>query len=267
MWISSDAGSVHARASALRGEREALLQFCDDLDESDWQVPSRAIGWRVQDVVAHLGSGCKAAFTPALLTILRSSDIERTNDVFVDARRTWRFEKTLSEYVRWSRRVIALAGAIERTPAARLRLPLAELGRFPVGQLLAGAMVFDHHTHLRYDLAPALNRPAPPTDAPRMAIVLEWMFAILGNQLASARPSWLSHPLDIVLEGPGGGTWSIHPEPESAATAACTAATVTALACDFPDWGTRRSDWRRHDVRITGDESYACRFLDELNVV
>ena len=34
---------------------------------------------------------------------------------------------------------------------------------------MLGALVFDHHTHLRHDMAPALGRPVPGTDANRMA--------------------------------------------------------------------------------------------------
>ena len=62
---------------------------------------------------------------------------------------------------------------------------LAELGRFRVGQLLY-AIVFDTHTHLRHDIAPALGRTVPATDAGRMAVVLEWMMAVLSNERAGA---------------------------------------------------------------------------------
>ncbi len=34
-----------------------------------------------QDVVAHMGSAYRALFGPAALELMRSNDIERTNDV------------------------------------------------------------------------------------------------------------------------------------------------------------------------------------------
>jgi uncharacterized protein (TIGR03083 family) len=253
---------------ALRRERQTLLGFCRDLDPAEWLTPSWAPGWRIQDVVAHLGSACHALFTPAALTILRSHDIERTNDVFVDERRSWTSARTLAEYERWSARVTVLASAVARTPLARLRLPMAELGRFPAGQLLTGAMVFDHHTHLRFDMAPALGRPAPQTDPGRMATVLNWMFAVLGNQLRAHRPTWRDAPIGITLHGPGGGDWRFATDGAvGLGSATDAAAHITGTTLEFAEWATQRASWRERDVKIAGDEEYAARFLDEMNVV
>ena len=88
---------------------------------------------------------------------------------------------------------------------------LAELGRFRVGQLLC-AIVFDTHTHLRHDIAPALGSAVPATDANRMAVVLEWMMAVLSNQLRASQPEWLDRPVSIALSGPGGGCWVVRPD-------------------------------------------------------
>ena len=65
---------------ALRRERSELLTLCRDLSDADWQRQSAAAGWRVQDVVAHMGSAYRALFGPAALELMRSNDIERTND-------------------------------------------------------------------------------------------------------------------------------------------------------------------------------------------
>lgn len=256
------------RVEAFQRERTEMLLFCRDLDDQEWQTPSHAAGWRVQDVVAHMGSGCKAVFTPALLTLITSGDIEKSNDVFVDQRRDWASSRVLAEYERWSKRLVALAGGLARTPASRVRIPLAELGRFPAGLLLSGAMVFDHHTHLRHDIAPALGRPAPDTDADRMEVVLEWMFAVLANQLQSAQPEWLTQSIAVTLRGPGGGAWWIHPGGAVTAGPAREAtAEIVCVTTEFPDWATRRSAWRERDVVITGDADYAAMFLDHMNVI
>jgi uncharacterized protein (TIGR03083 family) len=258
---------LNDRVIALQRERVELLRFCRDLDEAQWTAPSKAAGWRVQDVVAHMGSGCRSIFTPASVKIMRSSDIERTNDSFVDVRRHWTPSQALSEYERWSRALTIAAAAISRTPVTALTMPLAELGRFPVGLLLAGAMTFDHHTHLRHDIAPALGLPPPPTDATRMAVVLEWMFAVLNNQLRSAQPSWLTDPVAVTLHGPGGGRWVMCAEGLVRNRSETTAADIAGNATEFVEWGTKRVDWHNRDVTIGGDKDYGCRFLDWVNIV
>jgi hypothetical protein len=58
-----------------------------------------------------------------------------------------------------------------------------------------------------YDIAPALDRPVPETDAARMVVVLEWMMAVLANQLRIANHARLDRPIAITLAGPGGDRW------------------------------------------------------------
>jgi uncharacterized protein (TIGR03083 family) len=255
------------RVTALRRERAELIRFCRDLDDDQWGAPSKAPGWRVQDVIAHMGSGCRSLFTPASLKLLRSNDIEGTNDDLVDVRRRWTSTQVFDEYRRWSRATIAAAATMSRTPLAALPLPLAELGKFPARLLIAGAMTFDHHTHLRHDIAPALGLPAPCTDATRMAVVLEWMFAVLSNQLRASRPTSLEHPITIALQGEGGGSWVINASGVTPGFREDAAVEISGLAAEFPEWGTKRADWRSKHVTVDGDVEYGTRFLDYLNVV
>ncbi|WP_264004218.1 maleylpyruvate isomerase N-terminal domain-containing protein [Mycolicibacterium sphagni] len=194
--------------AAFKAERADMLAFCAGLEPSEWRMDSRAQGWRIQDVVAHMGTGCRAMFSPAAAKILRSNDIEAANDLMVDTRRDRSAPDVLGEYRRWSGVVAVVFPLMARRPIAGVQVPLGELGRFPL-RVLTAALVFDHHTHLHHDMAPALGRPAPGTDANRMAVVLEWMLAVLSNQLRAAVPPWLDRPLAITLTGPGGGTW--HP--------------------------------------------------------
>jgi uncharacterized protein (TIGR03083 family) len=252
------------RAEAFRAERAEILRFCRELDEQEWSAPSLAAGWRVQDVVAHISATCRSFFTPSVLTMMRMKDLERTNDLFVVERRGQPVAQTLAEYERWSRMI----GVAARLPLDWLRLPMAELGWYPGGMMIGGAMTFDHHTHLRHDIAPALGRPVPGTDANRMATVLEWMFAVLRNQVRSARPEWFVHPITLVLEGPGGGIWSVSPGGVvTTGPSDKPAATITGRAVEFPEWATHRADWRDRDLRITGDSDYSARFLDFVRVV
>ncbi len=102
--------------------------MCRDLDDDEWHRASAAAGWCVKDVVAHMGSLCHELFGPGAMKILRTTQIERTNDEFVDDRRTWTPTQTLAEYERWTARGIGLLGLVSRTPLVRMRMPLCELG-------------------------------------------------------------------------------------------------------------------------------------------
>lgn len=255
------------RKAALRAERADVLAFCESLGPADWRMDSCAEGWSITDVVAHMATGCHGLFSPQALKLMRGCDIEQLNDELVAAGRGRTSTEVFREYRRWSRVFGSVVPAAVRTPLGRVQAPLAELGRFPA-RLLASAVLFDHHTHLRHDMAPALGRPAPATDANRMAAVLEWMTAVLANQLAAAKPEWLDRPLSLTLAGPGGGSWRV--EPSGAVTPGHTepaAAHITGVALGFPEWGTRRANWRDRDVTITGDVDYAEQFLDAMNIV
>jgi uncharacterized protein (TIGR03083 family) len=252
---------------ALRDERSALLTFCEQLSPDDWSAPSAAPGWTVHDVVAHIASGCHVIFRPAVVKMMRSNDIETTNDEFVDERRNWSSTCVLEEYRRWSRRVAIAAQILRYTPLRSVPLPLAELGNFNSTLLLCGAMTFDHHTHLRHDIAPALNQSAPATDANRMTVVLAWMLAVLRNQLSKADLFWLDRPIGITLNGPGGGSWVADRHGVEPVGGRVCHTWIAAQAIEFPEWATRRADWRDRDVSIHGDDTYGAAFLDFVNVV
>ena len=256
------------RAEALRRECADMVGFCRDLSDAEWRAPSEAPGWRVQDVLAHVGSACHAIFTPASLKLMTSKDIERTNDWFVDRRRDWEPSRVLAEFERWSGRIVTLTTVLTKTPVAAVPLRLGELGRFPVGSVLGGGLVFDMHTHLRHDLAPALGRPVPATDELRLAVVLDWMLAVLGKQLKADPLPWLDRPLSLSLHGAGGGSWRVGVDGSLTPGAGNdAAASISAAALNFPNWATRRSPWREHDVSVVGDQEFGARFLDAMNVV
>ena len=255
------------RRAAFKAERADMLAFCAGLEPVEWRMDSRAEGWRIQDVVAHMGAGCRAPFSPTGAKFMRGNDIEHANDLMVDTRRDRSAPDVFAEYRRWSVVAAVVFPLVASSPLARVPMPLAELGRFPV-RLLPSAMVFDHHTHLHHDMAPALGRAAPGTDANRMTVVLEWMMAVLANQVRAATPEWLDRPLAITLTGPGGGTWRVTPDGSIVpGSADGSAAEITGVALEFPEWGTRRAGWRDRDVRISGDADYASAFLDTVNVV
>jgi len=255
------------RRGAFEAERSQVLAFCDALGPADWRMSSCAEGWSIQDVVAHMGAGAHAMFGPAAVKMMRGTDIEKLNDEMVDARRRRSPHQVLSEYRRWTGVFATVFAPVVSTPVGGMALPLAELGRFPA-RLFLSALVFDTYTHLRHDMAPALGRRIADADANRMAVTLEWMMAVLDNQLRAARPSWFDRPLSITLAGPGGGIWLV--EPSGAVTAGRNdpaAVAISGVALEFPEWGTRRAGWRDRDVDIAGDTEYGAAFLDEMNIV
>lgn len=257
------------RVAAFQRERAALLSFCAELSQSQWRADSAAAGWRVQDVVAHLGASCRALFTPAAITLLTTRDIERANNIPVDSRRHWHWSQVLAEYERWSGRTLRAASLVARSPARALRTRLGELGSFTVGLVLPGALVFDHHTHLRHDIAHAIGAPAPGTDAGRMSVVVEWMLAVLANQLRANPPSWLRAPVCLELYGDGGGRWLIRPD-GTIATAAGDCGPVASIRGNvnsFPVWATKRVDWRTSDIAISGNQELLTTLLDLMNIV
>lgn len=258
------------RVGALRREREDVLAFCRLLEDDEWKVPSGCPGWSVQDVVAHMTATVHGVFTPWLVKLMRSKDVERTNDADVEVRRGRTPAELLAEYETWSGRLPRLMQVGQLPGLGSVPFPLAELGRYPMA-LMASAFIFDHHTHLRHDLAPALGRPSPPTDEGRMAAGLEWMLALL-PQTSREGLSFMDRPVLLTLEGLGGGTWGVVPkgggkirvEPGPAVGAV---AHITGLAEEVPVWATKRQPWRDHDLKLEGDEAYATRFLDAVKIV
>ncbi|WP_018179105.1 maleylpyruvate isomerase family mycothiol-dependent enzyme [Jongsikchunia kroppenstedtii] len=258
----------HNYVDAIRRERESVLAYCSDLSDKEWRTPSAAAGWTVQDVVAHLGANARAVFGPDGLAVLRTDSIERVADAAVEKRRDWSSQKVLEEYARWSSRLAGLARVIAQTPASRLPIPLGELGRYPVGMLLTGAMVFDQHTHLRHDIAPVLDRPIPTSDEARLHVAVTWMFAVLSNQIQRSGSDLPGVPVSFELTGIGGGTWGLAADGSlSDGALDSPAITISGRVEDFPSWGTRRSSWRDANLTLGGDTAVAETFLDSINVV
>jgi hypothetical protein len=141
--------------------------------------------------------------------------------------------------------------------------------------ILPSTFLFDGYTHLRNDiLTPngSIDRPQPPRDEMRLRPTIEWMLAGLPWMCADALDGIVDRPLALVLEGPGGGTWTIAPGGiegrvvVSEGAAADVAATITSSDHDFVIWGTRRASWRDL-VKIEGDEAYAARVLDAIKII
>ncbi|MGW4531078.1 maleylpyruvate isomerase family mycothiol-dependent enzyme [Nocardia sp. NPDC004340] len=256
--------------SALRIERQAVLDYCADLTDAEWRTDSRAAGWSVKDVVAHMAADLRTVVTPAALTFMATRDVESLNERAVAASRRRSPAEVAEGFATWTRVGTAALAVMSAPGLGRVRLRVGELGRYPT-RLFPAMFLFDWHTHLRHDIAPALDRPHPPTDERRVASILAWLTSLL-EQSHRDRLAWLDAPVAITFNGPGGGTWRIEPDPgrgvrvrrgeqEGAATR------ITALATEFPLWGTTRAAWRDCEVSLTGDTDLGTRLLDDIDLV
>ncbi|MFD6351147.1 maleylpyruvate isomerase family mycothiol-dependent enzyme [Nocardia tengchongensis] len=256
--------------SALRVERQAVLDFCTDLTDAEWHADSRAAGWSVKDVVAHMAADLRSVVTPDALAFMATKDVESLNERAVAASRSRSPQQVLEGFATWTRVGTTALAALTAPGVGRVRLRVGELGRYPM-RIFPAMFLFDWHTHLRHDIAAALDRPHPPTDEQRTASILEWLTTLL-EQSHRERLAWLDEPVAITFTGPGGGTWRIEPEPgrrlrvrrgepEGAA------ARITARASEFPLWGTTRAAWRDCDVSLAGDTDLGARLLDDIDLV
>ncbi|MFE3193605.1 maleylpyruvate isomerase family mycothiol-dependent enzyme [Nocardia sp. NPDC059240] len=256
--------------SALRVERQAVLDFCADLTAAEWQADSRAAGWSVKDVVAHMASDMRTLVTPAAIAFMRTDDVETLNERAVAASRSQSPQAILDDFATWTR-IGTTALAVMTAPGiARIPLRVAELGRYPL-RIFPALYLFDFHTHLRHDMATALGRPLPPTDAPRMAAILDWLTALLA-QSQRERLAWLDASVALTCTGPGGGTWRIHPDPRRTLRVEPgdpdgAAVRIVTPGSEFPLWATTRAPWRDCDVTLTGDTELGTRFLDAIDLV
>jgi hypothetical protein len=259
------------RIRALKTQRQVVLDYCAGFSDDDWSAPSRAAGWRVRDVVAHWGGTCRGLFGKHAITLVFSDDTEQTNEDLLAPRRTWPTDRVLNEFAKWSRTFIAAASVANQPVVGSAPLRVGSLGRYPM-RMLAPMLVFDWHTHLTYDVAPALNKPAPAIDDNRLAVTLEWMLTGL-EQMNRDQMRWLDKSLTLALTGPAGGNWRIDPAgkgrlavTESTDTTSA-AATITGVSTDFPSWATNRLSWRTAGLTIAGDTDYAEKFLDALHII
>jgi uncharacterized protein (TIGR03083 family) len=260
------------RVQALKTQRQVVLDYCAGFAHDDWSAPSKAAGWRVRDVIAHMGGTCRGLFGRQAITLIFSDDTEQTNEDLLAPRRAWPTDRVLDEFARWSTAFIAVASAANQPLLGGTPLRVGSLGRYPVRQL-ASMLVFDWHTHLTYDLAPAINRPAPAIDDNRLATTLEWMLTGL-EQMNRDQMRWLDKSLTLTLTGPAGGTWTIDPAEhgrltvtESTAATATAAAAITGVSTDFPAWATNRIAWRTAGLTIAGDTGCAEKFLDAVHII
>jgi hypothetical protein len=87
-----------ARMAGMQLAAQEILTIGETLDTDQWQMPSAASGWSVQDVVVH--TGCllgllMAAVGGAVLPETGITGIEALNDIQVAEKRGWNSRQAL----------------------------------------------------------------------------------------------------------------------------------------------------------------------------
>jgi uncharacterized protein (TIGR03083 family) len=256
----------------FRAERDAILTVARTLTADEWARPSACTGWSVRDVVGHMACTVHGVVDRAFLPNTPKGTVRGTEPSVVE-RRAWPVEAVIDEYETYSEQAGNLFADVQAAPLGDKVIPMADFGIHPMA-ILPSTYVFDAYTHLRNDiLAPsgAIERPEPARDEMRLRPTVEWMLAVLPWMCADALRDVVDASITLALRGPGGGTWTIAPAgpdgrvalDEGTGTGAV--ATVRSTGHDFAMWGTRRTPWRDL-VQIDGDEVYAARVLDAIDI-
>lgn len=228
---------------ALEADRKELLAICSEFGDAEWKAESGCEGWTVQDLVAHMGALFWAVVDPSKLPDTTDLPTERAQDAYVEARRSWSPDEVLADYQAVSTEALDRLAGLE---GQDFEVPLGDLGTYPA-MVLPNAYAFDHYTHIRVDLfaprGPLTGEP-PAADELRLVPAIDWIEAALPQQNAGRLAS-LEGTLDLVLDGPGGGT--IHLGSGSGR------AVIRSTTPSFVRWITQRATWEDESVQAHGD--------------
>ena len=144
-----------AAISALRADRDELLDIADHLTDADWKSESGCPGWSVQDVVTHLGTLYWLVVDPTVLPETGGAPTEEAQERAVESRRTWSSESVVEDYA-----AVERAGARPHGRARDPRLRTAARRPRHVSRLQVGERVRVRPLH------PHSRGPVP---APRAA--------------------------------------------------------------------------------------------------
>ncbi len=257
----------------FRAERDAILGVAKSLTDDEWNRPSDCKGWAVRDVFGHMACTLHGVVDPAFLPSMNDSGTESAMEPPVAERRAWPIERVVEEYETYSGQAADAFAMLQQPPAAETMIPMADLGTHPMS-ILPNTFLFDAYCHLRHDLlAPTgpIERPEPPRDEQRLGPTVEWMLAGLPWMCPDAA-SVVDRPLRLVLDGPGGGEWTVAPADAEGRVVITPggngypAAVVRSGTHDFVVWGTRRRPFVDY-VAVEGDTPYAHAFLDTVNII
>jgi uncharacterized protein (TIGR03083 family) len=264
--MSVATASTNAVAS-LTADHSALLAILAGQSPAIWTLPSGCPGWTVKDLVSHLATLFWRTVDRSCLPDTHGVPTERALDLDVASRADWDAERVLDDYIEVTGRAVPILREFEDRDDL---VPLGDLGTYPVS-MLASAYAFDHYTHIRADLlAPRgpIDASPPPSDELRMAPTVGWILAALPQQCAAATAS-LRGPVELVLTGPGGGHFVLHPGGAIVTGDEARTDTVASIGCTTPAlvwWSTGRATWTDVGVYTAGDPASLAVLRDRIHV-
>ena len=260
----------------LAAARESTRQLADivpSVGDDQWELASACAGWRVIDVMAHLGALAYEAVCPPAPDPTLPKIRERYHDLRVNQRRGWSHAEVIDEWHRYTPLQLDLLEGGQEAPAAMQPVAVPGLGTYP-RHLLANTMAFNVFCHLRFDML-APDGPLPfwvpePTDD-LVSPAVEFMLAGLPQMQGRELDATVSVPLVLELTAPGATTVTVLPADGptsrlSVAPGSHGETRIQSAAVDFIAWGTTRKPWRAF-CEITGDVSTATPFLECLNII
>jgi uncharacterized protein (TIGR03083 family) len=262
----------------LRTEIDAVRELGRSLTPEEWELPSACYGWSVKDVFSHMACLWHGLVEPEVSPLPEFKDVEAENEVFVEKRRSWHTKEILDEYEEFCDGALEALRSFQSPEMRDAPFPAGTLGTYPI-HVVANALMFDHLAHLRFDLLHPFGpiqrpRPAPNEDGLRPAV--EWLIAGTTQMLPARDEIYaaLAKPVLLDLTGPGGGRWLLRKSDDKAGmvteenpSPSDAGACAVGSAESFIGWGTKRWDWRRSGVRVTGDTAVASAVLDAINVI
>ena len=259
-----------AAIPSLNTESAHVVALMDSLTPDEWAAQSGCDGWRVQDVVAHMGAVYRSICGDASIPSDPSGDAEKSAELAVAPRKGWSPDRVAAEYREWAPKGVAALTGLQEPPMADTVVPLGNLGSHPM-HILGNAIVFDHYCHLRHDIGAAIPRAAAlPQDPEALAAILEWMLLGLPQMCAAALNGVSPQVVNLRFKGvaqgefvlePGSSLWTVTPGSRAGAP------TVTTSAHDFVSWGTQRADWRKTSTITGGNEAAVGAILDAINII
>lgn len=91
------------KLNAVARERDEVLAVCAVLTDYRWDAPNGAEGWRVRDMIAHLGATMGLTLGWGAHQMW-GRGAEEINDPVVARRRSWDPARVLAEFERYSGR-------------------------------------------------------------------------------------------------------------------------------------------------------------------
>jgi uncharacterized protein (TIGR03083 family) len=264
---------THAGLAAARLGASQLSDVIPLVADEQWELPSACAGWRVIDVLAHLGALAHEAVDPPAPDSSLPTNRERYHDLRVDQRRSWSHDQVIDEWRSYTPRQLDLLESVQERPRADEPVDVPGLGTYP-RHLLANTMAFNVFCHTRYDvLGPEgplpFVLPDPADEQVRPAI--EFMLAGLPQMQGFELNATVNTPLVLDLTGPGAMTITIVPAGQPNARLKVVPGAhgeirIRSTALEFIAWATTRKPWREY-CAISCDASAAIPLLDRLNII